>query len=262
MPGKRTDVVLAVACALAVVGLCLPRAPGERNAPSFPSDAAPLRTDSSSQATLEGRVILPSSQHGGRRFRGRAYRQRTNSAARKRTDTTPSSRDQRHENVIVSAHPSSHAPSVEPLPEPVTIDQEEESFVPHVTPVTAGTTVEFVNSDPFYHNVFSLTPGARFNIGRRPTGVVVEEVIPRVEGVVPGLGVINLHCDIHPQMNAFIVSLETPHFTRVEGDGTYELENLPEGSYTIRAYAPRENVVSFPVELEEGDRVSRSIDMR
>ena len=57
-----------------------------------------------------------------------------------------------------------------PLEEPAEIDQENASFVPQVTAVPSGSTVEFINSDPFYHNVFSLTPGARFNIGRRPTG--------------------------------------------------------------------------------------------
>jgi len=150
---------------------------------------------------------------------------------------------------------------VEPLA-PVEIDQQDATFIPQVTPVTAGTTVEFVNSDPFYHNVFSLTPGARFNIGRRPTGVVVEETVPVIDDPAPGLGIVELHCDIHPQMNAFIVSLQTPYFTRANEDGTYRLGDLPPGRYRILAYMPRQDLVRFEVEISEGEQLSRTIDLR
>lgn len=213
-------------------------------------------------ASLSGTVTLPPRRNERRRFRGRAYRQRTNRGDETRSAADASSRKGRYRNVIVSAHALSHDPAVDPLPEPVEIDQNDASFVPHVTPITPGTTVEFVNSDPFYHNVFSLTPGARFNIGRRPTGVVVEERMPRIDGEVPGVGVVELHCDIHPQMNAFIVSLDTPYFTRVGEDGTYRLDSLPAGRYRIQAYMPRQEVVSFEVDLDDGEHASRPIDLR
>lgn len=235
---------------LAITGLFLPEAPSTR----------PAHVNRSS-AELTGTVLLPPRQPDRRRFRGRAYRQRTNRGRDSNTKSPTSAAENRYRNVIISAHPLSADPDIEPL-DPVEIDQQDATFVPQVTPVTAGTTVEFVNSDPFYHNVFSLTPGARFNIGRRPTGVVVPETIPALDKPAPGLGVVELHCDIHPQMNAFIVSLKTPYFTRANKDGTYSLGDLPPGRYRILAYMPRQDLVRFEVEIGEGEQLSRPIDLR
>ncbi len=256
MMGKSALLLLA-ACVFVGTGVLLsPPSEQKRDAAPVPSATALA----AQQAGLEGTVLLPPRQDDRRRFRGRAYRQRTNRGNRKQSESEATSKN-RYRTVIISAHPLSFEPTVEPL-DPVTIDQKNTSFDPQVTPVTAGTTVEFVNSDPFYHNVFSLTPGARFNIGRRPTGVVVEETIPRIDGDTPGMGVVELHCDIHPQMNAFIVSLETPFFTRAKEDGTYSLDGLPAGRYRILAYVPRQDPVRFEVELSEGERISRTVDLR
>jgi len=256
MLGKSAS-ALFIACALASLGLVLPH---DTDGPH------PVRRahagDTSDTAVIEGTILLPPRQNDRRRFRGRAYRQRTNRGTPSAATTQRSDPENRYRTVIVSAHPLSNDPGVEPLAEPATIDQEDASFVPQVTAVTVGTTVEFVNSDPFYHNVFSLTPGARFNIGRRPTGVVVPETMPAIDKPAPGIGIIELHCDIHPQMNAFIVSLETPHFSRAHADGTYRLENLPPGRYRIHAFMPRQDLVSFTVDLRDGQRASRRIDLR
>lgn len=263
MLGKGTGIALSVACLCVVTSFPYPKAlPGEPDSGSSSGATVNASGTSLPRATVEGRVTLPPQQVQRRRFRGRAYRQRTNRGSRDPSTQNGASRTRRYSNVIVSAHPRGQDPEIDPLPEPVEIDQQDATFRPHVTPITPGTTVEFVNSDPFYHNVFSLTPGARFNIGRRPTGVSVEEVIPQVEGPFPELGVVELHCDIHPEMNAFIVTLQTPYFTRANDDGTYILEDLPPGQYRIYAYTARDHVTSFEVELGENERVSRSIDLR
>lgn len=254
----KPDLVLVAACVLAGTGLLLPVELGRSTGSSA---SRPIRS-SSPQATLEGTVLLPPPQQNRRRFRGRAYRRRTNRGRSRGGDTQMSSDENRYRTVVVSAHPLSFESSVDPLPTPAEIDQRDATFVPQVTPVTAGSTVEFINSDPFYHNVFSLTPGARFNIGRRPTGVVVEETIPAVDDPTPGLGVVELHCDIHPRMNAFVVSLDTPYYTRVGEDGTYRLGGLPAGRYEIRAFMPGQDLARFEVELSEGDVLTRTIDLR
>lgn len=262
MLGNCASVATVVTCVLLAVSL-QPQATVDESAVVPGRNGARKASPSAFQsASISGTVTLPPRRNEGRRFRGRAYRQRTNRGDETRRTADAPSRKRRYRNVIISAHPLSQNPAVNPLPEPVEIDQKDASFVPQVTPITPGTTVEFVNSDPFYHNVFSLTPGARFNIGRRPTGVVVEERMPRIDGEVPGVGVVELHCDIHPQMNAFIVSLDTPYFTRVGEDGTYRLDSLPEGRYRIHAYMPRQEVVSFEVDLDDGEHASRPIDLR
>ena len=225
-----------------------------------PSDVNPDKTEGKllvkvDGATIHGSVTLPSQgQQQERVFRGSAYRGRgNNSSANRGKDEgkqfTPL------ENTIISAHPLSYEPDTQPLEEPAQINQENATFMPHVTPVTVGTTVQFINNDPFYHNVFSLKPGARFNIGRRPTGEVVSQKIPRIEEVtIQGLGEISIFCDIHSQMNAIILSLDTPHFDRVGNDGTYRLEGLPAGRYEIRAYNPQFNISSVEVTIsEDGD---------
>lgn len=266
MACKRTEVVRVVACA--AVGLVV--LPGLLifESPQTDVDRPALRQGARDnrahvrKGELEGSVIVPPREQDRRRYRGRAYRQRTNRGSPESDGPASSSNESRYRNVIISAHPVSFDTTVQALSEPVTIDQEEASFVPEVTPVTPGTTVEFVNSDPFYHNVFSLTPGARFNIGRRPTGVKVEETIPRMQNEAPGIGVIELHCDIHPQMNAFIVSLDTPYFTRASEDGSYHLTDLPSGTYRVRGFMPHQDIVSYEVDIREGGRVSRPIDLR
>ena len=134
-------------------------------------------------------------------------------------------------SVIISAHPLSFKAEVQPLAEPVRMTQEKIAFVPYIVPITAGTTVEFVNLDKVFHNVFSLTPGSKFNIGRKPTGDVVSR---RVDYV----GQIKLFCDIHPRMNATILSLDTPYFAPADKAGTYLLSELPPGEYEIRLYHP------------------------
>jgi plastocyanin len=198
-------------------------------------------------ASIIGSVELPAATNRAvTRFRGRAYRNRTNTEAEQpgNTETTSPLR-----SVIISAHPISFKVDVEPLSKPVQIIQRDAVFIPQVTPVTVYSIVQFINDDPFFHNVFSLTPGAKFNIGRRPTGDVYSKEIPQLSWKVEGLGPISLYCDIHSQMSAVILSLDTPYFTRVNNDGTFILKDLPPGEYEIRAYHPKFEVVSQRIVL-------------
>jgi hypothetical protein len=111
--------------------------------------------------------------------------------------------------------------------------------------------VEFINYDKFYHNVFSVTPGARFNLGRRPTGTVVKHKIERP-------GEIKLFCDIHAQMNATVLSLDTPYFTRVQPTGTYRVENVPPGNYLVQVYHPDLPDLEEHVTLTTGRTIERN----
>ena len=205
---------------------------------------------------IRGTVELPSVESNtSNRFRGRAYRNRNSN---QESETETSNAKKGLTSVIVSAHPLSGNPRTQPLPDPVQIIQKDAIFIPHVTPVTVGSVVQFVNDDPFFHNVFSLTPGAKFNIGRRPKGDIYSKTIPQLTWKVQGLGPISLYCDIHSQMNAIILSLDTPYFTRVNEDGTYSLPDLPAGEYEIRAYHPRFDLEMRTVTISEGDTIELS----
>lgn len=194
------------------------------------------------EGRIAGRVTVPVTKVKKRKLRGSAYRSRLSGGGARttasRAPTSPLS------NVVISAHPRSLPVSPEPVSSP-RVNQENVSFAPRVLPVTVGSVVEFVNRDKVYHNVFSLTPGASFDIGRKRTGDVHAEKID-------ALGPIELFCDIHPQMNATILSLDTPFFTMADSIGVYALGGLPEGEYEIRVFHPDFATQSAVVHLQTG----------
>lgn len=177
---------------------------------------------------LSGSVFMPVAKKERRTFRGRLYRNRLSSKkkVKKANQTTSSS----FVDVIISAHPISFDAVTQPLNN-TRLFQKNATFLPRIVPVTPGTIIEFINRDRFFHNVFSISKGSVFNIGRRPTGKVVRKRIEK-------LGEIKLFCDIHAQMNATVICLDTPYFTRVTKNGRYSLSDLPEGKYEIRVYHP------------------------
>ena len=178
---------------------------------------------------INGTIFMPVMAKERRTFRGRMYRNRltTKKDKKKKSAALKSS----FIDVIVSVHPLSYVLKVDTL-SPVKILQIDTEFVPRVVPVTPGTEVQFINRDGYFHNVFSLTPGSRFNIGRKATGIVESRRFYN-------LGEIKLFCDIHAQMNATVVCLDTPYFTRVNPNGQYALSGIPSGRYEIRVYHPR-----------------------
>ena len=103
-------------------------------------------------------------------------------------------------------------------------------FMPAVMPVVVGTTVSFPNMDPVYHNVFSYTKDKRFDLGRFQQG----EEAPTVTFDTPGE--VKVYCEIHSHMNSTIFVVNSPYFTVSKPDGTYKLENVPAGDYTLKAW--------------------------
>jgi len=131
--------------------------------------------------------------------------------------------------------------------------QKNAEFIPHVLAVTPGTRVQFINLDPFFHNVFSYTPGAKFNIGRRPTHAVVTRKINKT-------GFIKLFCDIHSQMNATIVSLNTPYFTKANRNGVYLLD-LPAGKYRLQVIHPEFPKLEKIITLKRNQKMEQSFTL-
>ncbi|HEV8255285.1 MAG TPA: carboxypeptidase regulatory-like domain-containing protein [Vicinamibacteria bacterium] len=117
------------------------------------------------------------------------------------------------------------------------IDQRDETFLPHVLAVTAGTTVVFTNSDRTYHNVFSLSKDNRFDLGRYGRG---HSKSVRFEHP----GVVRVFCDIHSHMSAFILVFAHRYFAVTDAEGRYRIDDVPPGTYTVVAWnegQPRES---------------------
>jgi plastocyanin len=127
----------------------------------------------------------------------------------------------------------------------VELRQENETFVPHVLAIAKGSTVDFPNDDPFFHNVFSLSSAAAFNLGRYPRGQSRPWKFSKA-------GLVKVFCDIHSHMSASIVVLDHPYFTIPGTDGHYEIRNVPAGQYTIVGWHERVGERAASVRVETG----------
>lgn len=123
-------------------------------------------------------------------------------------------------------------PATKGAPIQTSIAQRDEQFVPHVVAVTTGSSVAFPNDDPFFHNVFSLSRGASFNLGRYPSGASRSRVVLRP-------GVIKVFCEIHSHMSAVIRVFDHPWFTVPSEEGVFAIDNVPAGNYTLAAWHER-----------------------
>ena len=141
------------------------------------------------------------------------------------------------------------------LPAPVArpkLAQKDQSFVPRVVVVPVGGTVDFPNMDPIYHNVFSVSPVKRFDLGKYPRGESRSVRFPRA-------GLVNVYCDIHSDMAAFILVVPNRAFARPRADGGWELPDVPPGRYVLCWWHP-----DFPGgrrEIEVGDRDDAVVDV-
>lgn len=129
------------------------------------------------------------------------------------------------------------------------------AFLPHVVAVGVGSSVEFPNDDPIFHNVFSVSGENRFDLDlyKRPKSGTQAFQHP---------GVVKVYCNIHPQMSAIIVVRDNPWFAKTAKDGAFRIEGVPPGKHTLKAWherggegtvevsVPAEGEVSAPVALD------------
>lgn len=123
-------------------------------------------------------------------------------------------------------------PSTKASPVQASIAQRDEQFVPHLVAVTAGSSVAFPNQDPFFHNVFSLSRGASFNLGRYPSGASRARVVARP-------GIIKVFCEIHSHMSALIRVFDHPWFAVPSEDGSFTIDHVPVGEHVLAAWHER-----------------------
>jgi plastocyanin len=130
--------------------------------------------------------------------------------------------------------------------EHVVIDQKKMTFVPHVTVIMQGTTVDFLNSDPVGHNVYwpSISGNKKLahNMGTWPQG-------QKKSFQFSDLGAAPLLCNVHPEMSGYAVIVPTPYFAITDKEGNYTIKNVPPGHYTMLTWS------------EEGKPTTQSVDV-
>ena len=186
---------------------------------------------------------------------GSPGRDAVNGAIRGRVDLrNPPAEPSRRPNVSDLGMPSVHGASdrrrsvvyLDPAPQPAfgprderraRMDQRDESFVPHVLAIVAGTVVDFPNNDQTFHNVFSLSKEQPFDLGRYAAGRSKSVRFDRP-------GIVRVFCDIHAHMSAFILVFAHRYFAVTDDNGRFRIDHVPPGSYNVVAWtdsAPEES---------------------
>jgi hypothetical protein len=135
-----------------------------------------------------------------------------------------------YSGVVIYAQPVGGTPTPPP-PGHATMLQKGKTFTPHVLPVMAGTTVDFPNADPIFHNAFSSYNGQIFDVGLYAPGTSRSVRFTR-------LGVLRVFCNIHPAMSAIILVLDTQYFAKTTMNGSWELK-VPAGEYDLSVFHER-----------------------
>ncbi len=133
-------------------------------------------------------------------------------------------------------------PKAEPISKAV-VDQREKTFIPHVSVVTLGTTVEFPNNDTVFHNVFAYFDAKKFDLGMYPRGAS-----KRVTFTKPGL--VALLCNVHSDMSAYIMVVDTPFFAVADRQGKFHIRNVPPGTYTLHAWQESGATLTQPLTVK------------
>ena len=122
--------------------------------------------------------------------------------------------------------------------------QKDQCFMPRVVATPVGTAVDFPNMDPIYHNVFSVSPTRRFDLGKYPRGHSKSVTFDHA-------GLVNVYCDIHSDMAAFVLVVPNHAFTQPAADGTFALPAVPPGRYTLHLWHPDFTEVVREIEVHE-----------
>jgi len=110
-----------------------------------------------------------------------------------------------------------------------TLLQKDKMFTPHLLVVPVGSSVAFPNADPFFHNVFSLFDGRRFDLGLYEAGSTRSVVFSRE-------GVSYIFCNIHSEMSAVVISLATPFYASADTHAVFHITNVPDGDYDLHVW--------------------------
>lgn len=159
------------------------------------------------------------------------------------------------ENVVVYLE---HAPEGATSPTaprgPFRMEQEGLAFKPHVLAIEKGTQVEFPNRDMLFHNVFSLSRPATFDLGRFPQSTSKSLTFTKS-------GIVKVFCHIHSDMSGVIMVLDNPFFAAPDRDGRFVIEGIPPGEYRVFAWHERAHLAVKHVRIEAGRPAELSFEI-
>lgn len=136
------------------------------------------------------------------------------------------------------------------------MDQREMKFLPRLLPVLVGTTVEFPNNDKAWHNVFSPSEVKKFDLGLYTSGKSRSVTFDKA-------GVVKILCNVHPDMEAYVVVKEHPYYAASDTRGNYRLNGVPLGKYRLEVWHPESGTRVVPFELvREGEVLGLDVDLK
>ena len=136
------------------------------------------------------------------------------------------------------------------------IVQEDRKFFPDILPVVAGQKVRFPNHDHIYHNVFSISPTKVFDLGQ------YKESEPPKFVTFDQPGLVSVFCNIHPQMLTYVIVLENNAYAMTDKEGTFQVGNVPSGTYTVNAWLPHAKRVSQEILIQPGQDVAIHLEIK
>jgi plastocyanin len=143
---------------------------------------------------------------------------------------------------LTSSKPAANAPRPQ-------IVQVEQTFQPRVLGVAVGTTVDFPTRDPVFHNAFSYSKTKRFDLGKYGQGKSASVTFDKP-------GVVQIFCDIHANMSAWIYVVPTQHVAQPDASGEFVLRDVPTGSHTVEIWHPERGTIRRTVRVTDaGGRV-------
>ncbi len=136
------------------------------------------------------------------------------------------------------------------------MDQRDMKFLPRVLPMLVGTTVDFSNNDKVWHNVFSTSEAKKFDLGLYPQGQSRSVTFDKA-------GVIRILCNVHPNMEAYVVVKEHAYFAATDKRGNYQISNVSLGKYRLEIWHPEfgTKVESFNL-VREGEVLAVDVDLK
>jgi plastocyanin len=142
-----------------------------------------------------------------------------------------------------------------PAEQPV-MDQKNLAFVPHVLPVTVGTTVRFKNDDKVAHNIFTPSPaGDMFNLGTWKGTQVKTHTFNKTGEVV-------LLCNLHPEMEGYIYVTPNPYFAKTDKNGEFVIKDVPAGKYKLKVWAEQGNARPQTIKVPQTGSVNVNFTVR
>ncbi len=143
-------------------------------------------------------------------------------------------------------------PPIVPPDSVVKMAQKDKMFMPSVLAVSVGSSVDFPNLDPFFHNVFSYSKPKPFDLGRYPKGKSERVIFDKP-------GIIKVFCEIHFSMRAYVHVLETPYFATSDEKGNFAIKNVQPGPYTLNVWQENLENLTRPIDVS-GDSLFVEID--